>query len=145
MKNVREFLKTHSRNVWSVSPELTAFAALELMAAKDIGTVLVIDNCKLVGIFSERDYARKVILQGKSSKDTCVSEVMTQQVFYVNPGNTMAECMALISAKKIRCLPVIDSDLVVGIITIGDVVNEIISDQEVTIRTLETCITERYG
>jgi len=137
MKTVKDILKDPCREIWSVSPVTTAYAALELMAEKNIGALLVFENEHLVGIFSERDYARKVILKGKASKDTPVSELMTQHIFYVKPGNTLNECMALMTSKHIRHLPVFDNNRVTGIITLGDVVKEIISEQEVTIKNLE--------
>ena len=137
MKTVKDILKDPDREIWSVSPMTTAFEALEVMAEKNIGAVLVFENEQLVGIFSERDYARKVILKGKASKDTPVSELMTRQVFYVKPENTLDECMALMTSKHIRHLPIFDNDRITGIITIGDVVKEIISEQETTIKNME--------
>jgi len=137
MKTVKDILKDTGRKIWSVSPKTTAYEALEVMAEKDIGALLVFENEHLVGIFSERDYARKVILKGKASKDTPVSELMTRQVFYVDPGNTLNECMALMTIKRIRHLPVFDNNRIIGIITIGDVVKEIVSEQETTIKALQ--------
>src|SRR5208282_1672084 len=123
--------------IWSVSPVTTAYEALEVMADKDIGALLVFENEHLVGIFSERDYARKVILKGKASKDTPVSELMSRQVFYVKPENTLNECMALMTSKHIRHLPVFDNNRVMGIITMRDVVKAIVSEQEITIKAFE--------
>jgi CBS domain-containing protein len=137
MKTVKDILKNPGREIWSVSPTTTAYEALEVLADKNIGALMVFENERLVGIFSERDYARKVILKGKASKDTPVSELMTKHLFYVKPENTLNECMALITSKHIRHLPVFDNNRVTGIITIGDVVKEIISEQEVTIKNLE--------
>jgi len=137
MKTVKAILKDPGGQIWSVSPTTTAYEALELMADKNIGALLVFENEQLVGIFSERDYARKVILKGKASKDTPVSELMTRQVFYVKPENTLDECMALMTSKHIRHLPVIDNNRITGIITIGDVVKEIISEQATTIKNME--------
>ncbi|MBF0560002.1 MAG: CBS domain-containing protein [Nitrospirae bacterium] len=144
MKNINDILKVKGGSIWSVSPGTTAYEALELMADKDIGALLVLDDGKLVGIFSERDYARKVILKGKASKDTAVSELMTQAVLYVKPENTLSECLALMTSKHIRHLPVIDSHRIVGVITIGDVVKGIISEHEITISSLETYISGGY-
>ena len=141
MKTVNHILKDKGSQIWSVSPETTAYEALELMADKDVGALLVIDNGKLVGIFSERDYARKVILKGKASRDTAVGELMSQAVYYVKLENSLSECMALMTSKHIRHLPVIEKDSIVGIITIGDVVKGIISEHEVTISNLETYIS----
>ncbi len=143
MKTVKDILKDPSREIWSVSPMATAYEALEVMADKDIGALLVFENDQLVGIFSERDYARKVILKGKSSKDTHVGELMTQQVLYAKPENTLNECLALMTSKHIRHLPIFDKDRIAGIITIGDVVKEIISEQEITIKGLEGYISGR--
>lgn len=145
MKTVNEVLKDKGREIWTISPSATVFQALELMAEKDIGALPVIQNGKLVGIFSERDYARKIILKGRASKDTTVSELMTQTVFYVNPENTVDECMALMTSKQIRHLPVLDRDRLVGIITLGDVVKRIISEQEFTIKELEKYVKGEYG
>jgi CBS domain-containing protein len=114
------------------------------MANKNVGALLVIDKGKVVGIFSERDYARKVILKGKSSKETSVGELMTQKVLYINPGDTMENCMALMTAKRIRHLPVMENDQLIGIVSIGDVVKHLISDQQFTIRELEKYITGNY-
>ncbi len=144
MKTVKNILKDPSREIWSVSPVTMAYEALELMADKDVGALLVFENKQLVGIFSERDYARKVILKGKASKDTHVGELMTQQIFYVKPETTLNECMALMTSKHIRHLPVFDNNRIMGIITIGDVVKEIISEQEIKIKDLEEFIFGGY-
>ena len=111
------------------------------MSEKEIGALLVMEDEKLTGIFSERDYARKVILKGKSSKETPVGELMTKKVFYIDPQKTTNDCMAMMTAKRIRHVPVIEDNQVMGIVTIGDVVNQIISEQEVTINHLENYIT----
>ena|SRR5271157_153250 len=144
MKTVEDILRNPGRAIWSVSPMTTAYEALEVMAEKDVGALLVLENEQLIGIFSERDYARKVILKGKASKDTPVSELMTQQVFCVKPNNTLNECMALMTSKHIRHLPIFNNNRIAGIITIGDVVKEIISDQEITIQDLENFICGEY-
>jgi CBS domain-containing protein len=114
------------------------------MAEKNVGALLVIDKDSLVGIFSERDYARKVILKGKSSKDTSVSELMTPEVFYMDTDATLEECMALMTAKHIRHLPVLENKQLVGIVTLGDVVKQIIVEQKFTIGELEKYITGGY-
>ncbi len=137
MKTVKDILTDPGRKIWSVSPRTTAYEALEVMAEKDIGALLVFEKEQLVGVFSERDYARKVILKGKASKDTPVSELMSRHVSYVKPENTLNECMALMTAKHIRHLPVFDNDRVMGIVTIRDVVKAIVSEQEITIKTFE--------
>lgn len=141
MYTVEQILKTKGRQVWSVPPDSSVLEALQLMADKNIGAVLVIDKGKLVGIFSERDYARKVILQGRSSKDTPVADVMTTRVTYVQPKHTTDECMALMTDGHFRHLPVIDNMQVVGVISIGDVVKAVISKQEFVIEQLENYIT----
>jgi CBS domain-containing protein len=144
METVGDILKGKSREIWSVSPQTSAYKALEVMADKEIGALLVTEDNKLVGIFSERDYARKVILKGKASRETAVSELMTRSVFYVKPEHTLVDCMSLMTSKHFRHLPVLDNDHIAGIITIGDVVKAIISKQETTIHDLETYIIGGY-
>jgi len=141
MKTVNDMLRDKGHSVWSVAPDATVFEALELMAAKNVGAVLVLDGDRLVGIMSERDYARKVTLLGKTSKDTPVSEIMTSRVLYVNADQTIQECMALMTEKRIRHLPVLEGDRVVGVVTIGDVGRAIISDQQFMLEQLEHYIT----
>ena len=144
MNNVSTLLEAKGNDIWSIEPQKTAFKALETMAQRNVGALLVVDNGKLVGIFSERDYARKVILKGKSSKDTTVGELMTQEVFYASPEDTLQECMALMTAKHIRHMPVLKDDQLVGIVTLGDVVKQIISEQRFTIKELEKYISGGY-
>ena len=141
MTTIAQLLNTKGNQVWSVKPEATIFEALEIMSEKGIGALLVMEDGKLTGIFSERDYARKVILKGKSSKETPVGELMTKKVFYIDSQNTINDCMQMMTAKHIRHVPVIEDNQVMGIVTIGDVVNQIISEQEVTINHLENYIT----
>ena len=142
MNTVRRVLQAKPESVWTIRSEATAYEALRVMADKDIGALLVRSiEGKLVGVFSERDYARKVILKGRSSKDTLVSELMTDLVYYVSPEHTINYCMAIMTAKRIRHLPVIDEGALMGVITIGDVVNSMISEQNTTIRDLENYIT----
>ena len=138
---VRQLLNRKGPEIWSTHPEETVFEALKLMAQKGIGALLVMDGMRLVGIFSERDYARKVILKGKSSHETPVHEIMTAKVVFVHPEQSMTECMALMTDKRIRHLPVMEDDQVVGVISIGDVVKEIIVEQEFLIEQLENYIT----
>ncbi|MFQ5854938.1 MAG: CBS domain-containing protein [Anaerolineae bacterium] len=140
MKTVRHILHTKGRAVWSVAPDTTVYEALQLMAEKNVGALLVLEAEKVAGIFSERDYARKVALKGKSSKDTPVREIMTSKVVYVRPDQTIEECMALMTDKHIRHLPVLEDNQLVGIISIGDVVKAIISQQEFIIEQLESYI-----
>ena len=141
MTTIAQLLNAKGNQIWSVEPKATIFEALEIMSEKEIGALLVMEDGKLTGIFSERDYARKVILKGKSSKETLVEELMTKKVFYIDSQNTINDCMAMMTAKRIRHVPVIEDNQVVGIVTIGDVVNQIISEQEVTINHLENYIT----
>ena len=141
MTTIAQLLNTKGDQIWSVEPKATIFEALEIMSEKEIGALLVMEDGKLTGIFSERDYARKVILKGKSSKETPVGELMTKKVFYIDPQKTINDCMAMMTAKRIRHVPVIEDNQVMGIVTIGDVVNQIISEQEVTINHLENYIT----
>lgn len=141
MYTVQQILQNKGNAVFSIDANASIYEALELMAEKDIGALLVFEQDKLVGIFSERDYARKVVLQGKSSKQTPVSEVMSRRVVYVRPHQTTEECMALMTAKHFRHLPVLEDDHVVGVISIGDVVKALISKQEFVIEQLENYIT----
>ena len=141
MKLVSELLGAKEREIWSVGPDGSVLEALNLMADKNVGALLVFEEEKLVGIFSERDYARKVILKGKASKDTTVKEIMSSKVLYVKREQTVEECMALMTDKHIRHLPVLEEDQVVGVISIGDVVKAIISDQDFMIHQLESYIT----
>jgi CBS domain-containing protein len=141
MMTVRQILKNKGSQVWSTQPDATVYAALQLMAEKEIGALLVLADGRLVGIFSERDYARKIILHGKSSAETPVSEIMTSSVVTVQPDQTIAECMALMTEKRFRHLPVVEGERLVGLISIGDVVKAIISDQEFMIQQLESYIS----
>lgn len=126
--------------LWSVSPTTTVFAALELMAEKNIGALLVLENGQLTGIFSERDYARKVILKGRASSDTLISDVMTVKVITVEPDEKIEKCMELMSSLHIRHLPVVKEEELKGIISITDIVSAIIRDQKAHIKSLESYI-----
>lgn len=141
---IKQILLGKGDEVWSTSPNTTVFDALKFMSEKGVGALVVLDNLKVVGVFSERDYARKVILKGKSSKDLPVKEIMTSRVICVKPGNTTEECMALMTDKHIRHLPVVENNELVGIISIGDVVKAIISQQEFVIEQLGNYITGAY-
>ncbi len=141
MKTVHEVLQMKGSQVWSVTPDTIVYNALQVMADKDIGALLVLEQDNLVGIFSERDYARKVILKGKSSRELTVQEIMSTKVFYILSDNTMEDCMALMTAEHIRHLPVLNDGKVVGVISIGDAVKAIISDQQFMIDQLERYIT----
>lgn len=144
MKTVKEILKAKGYDIWSVAPDASVYDALKLMADKNIGAVLVIDAGKLVGILSERDYARRVIYKGKLPEDTPVYEIMTEKVLWVRPDQTVEECMALMTDKRVRHLPVFEGDQLIGVISIGDVVKAIISEQEFMIEQLEHYITGGY-
>lgn len=137
-----DVLNAKGHSVWSVSPGCSAYEALELMAEKDVGALVVIDQDKVIGMFSERDYARKLALKGKSSKETAVADIMTGPVCYVLPWTSLSECMALMTNKHVRHLPVLDNDKLVGIVTIGDVVKAIISEQESVIHELKSYVDE---
>ena len=137
MKFVDQLLEGKGRDVWSVTPDATVYDALELMAEKRIGALVVLEGDGLAGLFSERDYARKVILEGKSSKDTPVRDVMSARVVCVSPEQTIQDCMGLMSEKRIRHLPVVAEDRIVGLVSIGDVVKAVIADQEEVIEYLE--------
>jgi CBS domain-containing protein len=139
---VRQILENKGYQVWSTHPDATVYEALQIMAEKDVGALVVLEkDRKLVGIFSERDYARKVILYGKNSKDTPVGEVMTTTVVTVAPGEPIEKCMSLMTARHIRHLPVMEDNQVIGIISIGDVVKAVITQKEFVIEQLENYIT----
>jgi CBS domain-containing protein len=143
MKTVTELLRGKGNEVLTISPEASVFEALQVMAERNVGAVLVVEGEKLVGILSERDYARKVILKGKASKDIPVREIMTSHVLYVRQEQTVNECMALMTDKRVRHLPVLEEDRLVGVISIGDVVKAIIAEQEFLIEQLQNYITGR--
>ena len=141
MITLRQLLQSKGGGIWSVTSTSTVFDALRTMAEKNVGALLVIDEERLVGIVSERDYARKVVLKGKSSKDTLVKEIMTEKVVYIRPDESIEECMALMTEKHFRHLPVIDNGTLIGVISIGDVVRTVISEQEFIIAQLENYIS----
>jgi CBS domain-containing protein len=140
MKPVSELLKRREGTLWHVRPDDTVFQALELLAEYEVGALMVMDRGCLVGVFSERDYTRKVVLQGRNSKETRVAEIMTANVFTVGPNTGTRACMALMSEKKFRHLPVVDGDTVLGMISIRDIMDDIIADHEQTIAQLESYI-----
>ena len=144
MNTIGQLLESKGKEIWSIAPNATVFEGLRIMAQKNVGVLLVIDKEKLVGIFSERDYARKVILEGKSSKDTAVGELMTKEVYYLETKNTLHESLAVMTSRRIRHMPVLDNDRLVGVVTLGDVVKQIIAEQEFTIRELEKYISGSY-
>jgi len=140
MKTVQQLLESKRHSVASVTPGTTVLDALRMMAEKEIGAVLVLEGESLAGIFSERDYARKVVLQGKASKDTPVREIMTEKVVCVRPDQTIEDCMGLMTDKRIRHLPVLQNRKVIGVVSIGDVVKEMLVEKEFVIKQLESYI-----
>ena len=140
MKTVAQMLKLKPPGVISIRPDVPVLDAVKLLADKDVGAVLVMDGPRLVGIISERDYARKVALKGKSSGDIPVSEIMTREVVFVTPTQTNEECMGLMTQKRVRHLPVIDNGEVIGVLSIGDLVKDAISEQQFIIDQLEQYI-----
>jgi len=144
MTYVRDILNGKSKEVHSISPDATVYDALKEMSDREIGALIVMKGEKVVGIISERDYARKIILKGKSSKDTMVKEVMSSTLINVKPENSVEECMILMTGKHVRHLPVFDKGKFVGIVSIGDVVKSIISKQEMLIEQLSNYISGKY-
>jgi CBS domain-containing protein len=148
MKTVKDILKNkNQKEIWSVQPKATVFEALALMGEKEIGALMVIDEKgKVAGIISERDYARKVILKGKASRETAVKEIMTpaDQMYTVKPETSVDDCMVLITGKHIRHIPVFDNEKFMGLISIGDIVKSIISEQETLIEQLSNYIAGKY-
>jgi CBS domain-containing protein len=142
---VAQILQSKGTEVWSVSPETLVYRALQLMQDKGIGAVTVLDQAgKLVGIVSERDYARKVILEGKSSKETESKDIMTKDLYVVTPQTSVDECISLMTEKRMRHLPVLDKGKVVGLVSIGDVVKAIIKEQRIEIEYLNDYIMGKY-
>jgi CBS domain-containing protein len=142
-KTVASILRSKGYDIYSVSADATVFEALKIMADSGVGALLVMENEKLVGIMSERDYARKIILVGKLSREAKVKEIMSEKVLYVHPHRTAEECMALMINKRIRHLPVIDKDKLIGVISIGDVVKAVIDEKAFVIEQLEEYICGR--
>src|SRR5215210_2450193 len=140
MKSLKQLLDMKGGQVYSIRPEAKVIEALQLMAQKDVGALLVMTGDKLAGIISERDYARKVILHGKSSQDITVREIMTSDVVTVDPSQSVEECMGLMTQRRVRHLPVCEGDKLVGLVSIGDLVKEVIAEQEQTIKQLESYI-----
>jgi len=138
---VEKLLASKTQAIWQINPEASVYAALKLMAEKGIGALAVTQHTKLIGILSERDYARKVILENRNSNDTLVEDIMTRDVLYTFPKQTIENCMVVMTKHHIRHLPVIEGDKLVGMITLGDVVKAIIEDQKIQINHLEQTIS----
>jgi CBS domain-containing protein len=142
---IHEILNHKGNQVWSVAPDCTVFDAIQLMADKNVGALLVIEEERLLGVISERDYTRKVALKGKSSKQTAVKDIISGELFQVTPDHTVEDCMRLMTTHRIRHLPVLEGERIVGVISIGDLVNWIISAQTSTIQQLQTYIAGYPG
>ncbi len=141
MAKVKDILALKGQSVWSVAPDSSVYDAMKRMAEKGIGALMVIEGEKLVGIISERDYARKVILQGRASRTTQVKEIMTSHVLFAQPEQNIEECMAVMTDKRVRHLPVFDEGRLLGVISIGDLVKSIITEQKFMIEQLEKYIS----
>lgn len=141
MGTVRHILQKKGNSVFSVEPTSTVYSALELMVERDVGSLLVMDNGKFAGIFTERDYARKVMLKGKSSRETLIRDIMSEHPATVTPDETVEQCMSLMTKRYIRHLPVLEEDKLVGLVSIGDIVKYIIEEQKFIIENLEHYIT----
>jgi len=140
MKTLKQLLEAKGREVHTITPEARVIDALKVMADKSVGALIVVEGGRIAGVLSERDYARKVILHGKSSHELQVREIMTSKVITVHPGQTVEECMALMTEKRIRHLPVTEGERLIGVLSIGDLVKEVIAEQQQTIRQLESYI-----
>jgi CBS domain-containing protein len=141
MKTVQQILEAKGSDVWSIAPDASVLEAIKLMAEKEVGALLVMTGEKPVGIVSERDYARKVILKGRSSQKTSIQDIMTTHVVYVSPDQSIEECMALMTGKHIRHLPVMDGEQLRGMLSIGDLVKAVIAEQKLVIKELERYIS----
>jgi CBS domain-containing protein len=139
--SINEILDHKGATVWAVAPDITVFEAIQMMSNKNVGALLVTERDRLIGIISERDYTRKVALKGKSSKETKVREILSEQVLSVSPRHSIEECMRLMTENRVRHLPVLDGEKITGVISIGDLVNWIISAQSSTIQQLESYIS----
>lgn len=141
MTSVKQVLDSKGHEIWSIDPRSSVLNTIKLMAEKKIGALLIMEDDKLVGIVSERDYARKVILKGRASNDTPVQDIMTREIIYATPENTVEDCMELMTERRVRHLPVLDGDKVTGVLSIGDLVKTIIAEQQFKIEQLENYIT----
>jgi len=143
MTTVQRLLQHKGHTVWSITPDASVFEAVQLMADKRVGALMVVDRNELVGVISERDYAREIVLKDRVSRDTPVSAIMTQRVLYVRPQQTLEECMALMTEKHLRHLPVLDNGRLVGVVSMRDVVKDLIAEKEFLIEQMENYITDR--
>jgi CBS domain-containing protein len=143
MKTIRQILKGKGRKIWTIAPGTPVYDALKLMAEKDIGALMVVEGKALVGVFSERDYARKVILKGKSSKNVKIQEIMSSPPIFIEPDYVIEQGLALMSAKHVRHLPVMENNRLIGVVTIGDLVKALIDEQKVVIDHLEKYIVSK--
>ena len=143
MTTVQRLLQNKGHTVWSIPPNASVFEAIQLMADKRVGALMVVDRNELVGVISERDYAREIVLKDRVSRDTPVSAIMTQRVLYVRPQQTLEECMALMTEKHLRHLPVLDNGRLVGVVSMRDVVKDLIAEKEFLIEQMENYITDR--
>ena len=143
MTTVERLLQHKGHIVWSIPPDASVFEAVQLMADKRVGALMVVDKNELIGVISERDYAREIVLKDRASRSTPVSAIMTQRVLYVRPQQTLEECMALMTEKNLRHLPVLDDGRLVGVISMRDVVKDLIAEKEFLIEQMENYITDR--
>ena len=141
MASVKQLLQGKGHDVWSIGPEVSVYDAIAKMAQEEVGALVVLEGESLVGLVSERDYARKVVLQGRSSRDTKIKDIMTTRVAYARPDQSVEDCMAMMTEKHIRHLPVMDGDKLLGVISIGDLVKYIIEEQKHVIEQLEQYIS----
>lgn len=141
MASVKQLLQGKGHEIWSIDPDASVYDAIAMMADKEVGALVVLEDNSLVGVLSERDYARKVVLQGRSSKDTKIRDIMTSRVAYARPEQSVEDCMAMMTDMRIRHLPVMDGDELIGIISIGDLVKAIIEEQQHVIAQLEQYIS----
>jgi CBS domain-containing protein len=141
MASVKQVLQTKGHDIWSVGPEVSVYDAIAEMAQKGVGALVVLEGESLVGVVSERDYARKVVLQGRSSKNTKIRDIMTTRVVYARPDQSVEDCMAMMTEKRIRHLPVMDGDKLIGVLSIGDLVKSIMEEQKHVIEQLEQYIS----
>lgn len=140
MKRIQTLLQKKGHDVWRIAPDDSVYDAIHLMAEKEVGALIVMEGPKVVGVISERDYARKIILEGRSSENTKISEIMSAEVITVGPDNRIEECMAMMTERRIRHLPVLDGDELLGVISLGDLVKYIIAEQQFVIEQMERYI-----